>query len=266
MLSLLLSNAGVPPVGSVAIPSHMQSDIGIRGIRAAATSNPIIRHKAIQTSFAKKVARFQNTYDCFLAPLGNDGELDLALLDVKSRVRLAALRKNNLVLVILGYCSPIPTLARNVFGSNAAFLLFFTKKSSSPDEARIKSGTVQQRFYRYNTEAIRCRRWCVSLHDRRAEQGPALSAAAPSAFATSSNAAMMLFLSGLAHSISYSFPSQRLCDRLRQENCKVGTSPSLQIANRALYEGSCEHHRVTVRLNKDAVRSGDYLVSPLVKA
>src|ERR1700731_597765 len=38
---------------------------------------------AIQTSFAKKVARFQNTYDCFLAPLGNDGELDLALLDVK---------------------------------------------------------------------------------------------------------------------------------------------------------------------------------------
>ena len=91
---------------------------------------------AIQTSFAKKVVRFQNTYDCFLAPLGNDGELDLALLDVKNRVRLAALRKNNLVLVILGYRFP----TRNVFGSNAAFLLFFTKKSSSPDEARIKSG------------------------------------------------------------------------------------------------------------------------------
>src|ERR1700733_11065662 len=32
---------------------------------------------------------------------------------------------------------PSPTLARNVFGSNAAFLLFFTKKSSSPDEATI---------------------------------------------------------------------------------------------------------------------------------
>jgi hypothetical protein len=41
---------------------------------------------AIQTFFAKKVARFQNTYDRFLAPLGNDGELDLALLDVKNRV------------------------------------------------------------------------------------------------------------------------------------------------------------------------------------
>ena len=62
---------------------------------------------AIQTSFAEKVTRFQNSYDCFLAPLGNDGELDLALLDVKNRVRLAALRKNNLVLVILGYRFPI---------------------------------------------------------------------------------------------------------------------------------------------------------------
>jgi hypothetical protein len=41
---------------------------------------------AIETSFAKKVSRFQNTYDCFLALLGNDGELDLALLDVKNRV------------------------------------------------------------------------------------------------------------------------------------------------------------------------------------
>src|SRR5580693_5653728 len=62
---------------------------------------------AIQTTFAKKVVRFQNTYDCFLAPLGNDGELDLALLDVKNRVRLATLRKNNLVLLILGYGFPI---------------------------------------------------------------------------------------------------------------------------------------------------------------
>jgi hypothetical protein len=35
--------------------------------------------------------------DCFLAPLGNDRELDLALLDVKNGVRLATLRKNNLV-------------------------------------------------------------------------------------------------------------------------------------------------------------------------
>ena len=81
---------------------------------------------AIQASFAKKVARFKNTYDCFLAPLGNDGELDLAFLDVKNRVRLATLRKNNLVLVILGYRFPIAHFG-GMFGSNAAFLLVFTK-------------------------------------------------------------------------------------------------------------------------------------------
>src|ERR1700723_4338823 len=62
---------------------------------------------AVQTSFAKKVTRFQNSYDCFLAALGNDGELDLTLLDVKNGVRLATLRKNNLVLLILGYGFPI---------------------------------------------------------------------------------------------------------------------------------------------------------------
>jgi hypothetical protein len=39
---------------------------------------------AIQTSFAEKLARFQNGDHRFLALLGNDGELDLALLDVKT--------------------------------------------------------------------------------------------------------------------------------------------------------------------------------------
>ena len=70
---------------------------------------------AIQTSFAKKVTRFQNTYDCFLAPLGNDGELDLALLNIKNRVRLAALRKNNLVLVILRLSFSHRPLWREIF-------------------------------------------------------------------------------------------------------------------------------------------------------
>ena len=36
---------------------------------------------------AKKVAGSQDRYDCFLALLGNDRELDLAFLDVKNRVR-----------------------------------------------------------------------------------------------------------------------------------------------------------------------------------
>ena len=42
---------------------------------------------AIQTSLAKKVTGSQDCNHRFLALLGNDGELDLALPDVKNRVR-----------------------------------------------------------------------------------------------------------------------------------------------------------------------------------
>jgi hypothetical protein len=42
---------------------------------------------AIQTSFAKEVTWSQDGNHRFLALLGNDGEFDLALLDVKNRVR-----------------------------------------------------------------------------------------------------------------------------------------------------------------------------------
>src|ERR1700733_10770434 len=69
----------------------------------------------VQTCFPKKVVRFQNTYDCFLAPLGNDGELDLALLDVEDSDRRATLRKNNLVLLILRYGFPIGKYGEKCF-------------------------------------------------------------------------------------------------------------------------------------------------------
>ena len=39
---------------------------------------------AIEASFAKKVTRSEDCNDRFLALLGNDRELDLALLDVKN--------------------------------------------------------------------------------------------------------------------------------------------------------------------------------------
>ncbi len=42
---------------------------------------------AIEAPFAKKMTGSQNCDDCFLALLGNDGELDLAALNVKNRVR-----------------------------------------------------------------------------------------------------------------------------------------------------------------------------------
>src|SRR6266566_6159635 len=40
---------------------------------------------AIQTSLAKKMTWSQDCNDCFLALIGNDGEFDLALLDVKNQ-------------------------------------------------------------------------------------------------------------------------------------------------------------------------------------
>jgi hypothetical protein len=42
---------------------------------------------AIQARFTEKLTRSEDCNDGFLALLGNDSELDLALLDVKNRVR-----------------------------------------------------------------------------------------------------------------------------------------------------------------------------------
>src|SRR5580693_1907582 len=71
---------------------------------------------AIQTSFAEKVTRFQNSYDRFLAPLGNDGELDLALLDVKNGVCRIALPEHNFILSIIVNGSPAIYLREKHFG------------------------------------------------------------------------------------------------------------------------------------------------------
>ena len=62
---------------------------------------------AIQTPFAKKVLRFQDSDDCFLAPLRYYGEFDPTLLDVKNCVRNVALRKDDLILLIMRYCFSI---------------------------------------------------------------------------------------------------------------------------------------------------------------
>src|SRR6266576_4440297 len=81
----------------------------------------------IETSLAKKVTRFQNSNDCFLAPLGNDGELDLALLDVKNRVGNVTLRKNNLILLIFRYCFSIANLGEKYFGIECGLPALFHK-------------------------------------------------------------------------------------------------------------------------------------------
>src|SRR5438270_4328757 len=76
---------------------------------------------AIQTSFAEKVTWSQDCNHRFLALLGNDGELDLALLDVKNRVRDLSLRKNNLILPIFGYRFSLAHLGEKFFGIKRGF-------------------------------------------------------------------------------------------------------------------------------------------------
>src|SRR5690349_10954146 len=76
---------------------------------------------AIHTSFSEKMTR---SYDCnhrFLALLGNNSELDLALLDVKNRVRGLALRKYDLILPIFGYRFSFAHLGEKCFGIKRGF-------------------------------------------------------------------------------------------------------------------------------------------------
>jgi hypothetical protein len=53
--------------------------------------------------------------------LGNDGELDIALLDVKNRVRDVALRKNDVVLPIVQNRFSVAHLGEEVFGTKRSF-------------------------------------------------------------------------------------------------------------------------------------------------
>src|SRR5271166_1405235 len=71
---------------------------------------------AIQTRFAKKLTRSENCHDRFLALLGNDGKLDLSLLDVKNGVGDLPLRKNNLILPVFGYGFSLAHLGEKPFG------------------------------------------------------------------------------------------------------------------------------------------------------
>jgi len=69
---------------------------------------------AVETSFAKEVTRPEEADDCLLAALRNNRDFDLTLLDVKNRVRNVTLGK------------------KNIFGSKALLLLFFTGRPPLP--------------------------------------------------------------------------------------------------------------------------------------
>src|ERR1700724_4825076 len=71
---------------------------------------------AIQAPFAKKVAGSEHCDHRFLALVGNDGEFDLAFLDVENRVGDLSLRKDNLILSIFGYRFSFAHLGEKYFG------------------------------------------------------------------------------------------------------------------------------------------------------
>jgi hypothetical protein len=70
----------------------------------------------VETAFAKELTRSQDSNDGFLALLRNDGELDLAILDVKNSVPAVSLRKNNFILLVFGYCFSLAHFGKKRLG------------------------------------------------------------------------------------------------------------------------------------------------------
>jgi hypothetical protein len=89
----------------------------------------------IQACFAKKVAWSDDCNRRILALLGSDGELDLAVLDVKNRVRDLPLRENDLILPISGYRLSLARPGEKRLGSNAVLRRFLTRLPIFPDDA-----------------------------------------------------------------------------------------------------------------------------------
>src|SRR6266403_5934707 len=95
---------------------------------------------AIETSFAEKMTGSQDCNYCFLALLGNDGEFELAFLDVKNGVRHVSLRENNLVLAIFEYRFALADFGEEFLGIERGLGAGAHKESLSSDEGRAKSG------------------------------------------------------------------------------------------------------------------------------
>ena len=68
-----------------------------------------------KTTFTKEVVHSKNCDDRFLASLRNDGDLHLAFLDVKDRVRRVSLRKDDLVLVVRANAPAFTNLRKKRF-------------------------------------------------------------------------------------------------------------------------------------------------------
>ena len=53
-----------------------------------------------QAPLAAEIASSKDRNDCFFALLGNDGDFDLALLNVENSIRRLSLRKDGLILLV----------------------------------------------------------------------------------------------------------------------------------------------------------------------
>jgi hypothetical protein len=97
--------------------------------------------------------------DCLLTPLRDYREPNLALLDVKNRIRNVTLPKNNLILLTFDIVFPSPTMARNTLGSKDT-LPFLLETSSlflfTGAPARSKSRPIYVRYRTFGMFTIRC--------------------------------------------------------------------------------------------------------------
>jgi len=98
---------------------------------------------AIQTSFAKKMTGSYDGNHRLLALLGNDGQLDVASLNVKDRVRRVSLGEDNLILPVLCHGLSLAHLGEKFFGikrgfdflphGGLPFLVLLARAAVSPD-------------------------------------------------------------------------------------------------------------------------------------
>ena len=79
-----------------------------------------------QASFAAEFVRPQDRDDRLLALLGDNGDFDLALLDIENCIRRTALREDRLVLLIFGDSSPDVFRVQENFGIERRFSYAFS--------------------------------------------------------------------------------------------------------------------------------------------
>jgi hypothetical protein len=104
---------------------------------------------AIQTSFAKELIRLEDCDYGFLSLLGNNGQFDLAFLDVENRVGNVPLREHNLPPPKFGYRFSIADLSEKYLGVKRDLTSLPHKDSPLTDEGWGKRGEL----YR-----VRCRK------------------------------------------------------------------------------------------------------------